>query len=483
MIHLSLCVDGNGSRLPVLLTRLDAESSTQTADMHRVKTWPQAALRSAAVPVLSLVLVSAAAAQTVTAVPARAAQGDLVTLHVAAFQMNSLLRIELDGGRVSSMSDYTDRFGALEKQITVPKALPDGSYQIVVTDGYNHRAVTTVTIGGKALEPILTIAPDAGIAGVTVTIQGTNWENRKRSASLRDAAGRAWILAVNDCFTSDSCQPGRLHLVSEVPVGATPGPARLTVSDGLVQASVTFTVTTPIDPNPGAGPAIVLQPISGPPGTWITINGVAFQKGVQVVLKWDTEIKPIKQLVMRTDAQGSFTGLLFQVPAEANAGPHTVTILDGGLHATVGATLRDSASATFSVEAGTTPANPPPPAPPTPPPPSSQPDRCQGIPSYAQPPECKQRAAPLPPGANPRPGPQPDSCRGIPSYAQPPECKQGAAPLPPDANPRPQPGKPAAPATPQAPEGCANIPSYAQPPECKGKAQAQRDAQGRGERR
>jgi hypothetical protein len=270
---------------------------------------------------------------------------------------------------------------------------------------------------------------------------------------------------VNDCFTSDSCQPGLLQLVAQVPADAAPGGARMTVSDGITQASVTFMVITPVTPKPTIKPSIVLRPASGPAGTWITLSGAGFAKNVQLVLKWDTEIKPTQQLVIRTDAQGSFSGLLFQVPPDTKAGPHTVTVLDGAAHATADAPA-GSASAIFRVTSESAPTDPNPPKPPTPPTP--QPTNCSSIPSYARPPECKQGGGPLPPNPNPNPSPkpapspQPVYCSGIPSYAQPPECKQGSAPSPGLA-----PDKPPSITNPQPPARCANIPSYAQPPECK----------------
>jgi hypothetical protein len=365
---------------------------------------------------LALISRPISAAERVVADPARAVQGNQVTLRISGFAPNSLLTILLDGAKISSQSDYANGAGGMDRPIAIPKTLANGAHTVTVTDVYHHRADVTVTVGGNAAAPTLSIEPNAGLAGTACLIKGKNWENRKRSVTLQDAGGRTRNLRLSsDCYTSDSCQPGDLQLGLQIPADSADGQSRLTVSDGITQATVVFTVLPLAVPGPGTRPAIILEPSSGPVGTWVTVNGSGYSPNVQVIGKWDQTILTGGNLIsIRTDAQGRFSGFRFQVPAGAAAGVHTVTVSDA-LARSAAANSNSGASAVFTVTANKGPGPAPAPRPtpdPTPRPtpnPTPLPQTCDPkIPSYSQPGCIQSDSGQKPtPAPKPRPAPEP----------------------------------------------------------------------------
>jgi hypothetical protein len=388
--------------------------------------------------------------------PAQLAQGKTLTLYVSGFTPNTQLTIMLDNVKVSLWSDYANGQGSLDKQVTIPLSFSDGTHRIVVTDTYDNRAQTDITVQGNHVSAGIQLQPNSGMPGVSVAITGSNWQRNQKTVVLQGPDGRTLDLPASDLCVVQDCASGTLHLDVEIPAGATAGLSSVIVSDGIIQASATLNVLSLVNPSPSAKPGLVLQPSNGPAQSYVTINGAGFSSNAGLWVEWDgSQIDP-QQALMRTNPQGVFSGLIIQVPLGAAAGVHTVLVTDG---------ITSRARATFTVSAQSVVPVPVvnPPVQVNPPSPAA--GGCNpNVPMYAQS-GCaggNSGVTPAPvlgPGPAPPPTPATGGCNpNIPMYAQS-GCAGGNSGVTPAPVPGPGPAPPPTPAT----GGCnPNVPMYAQ---------------------
>ena len=212
-------------------------------------------------------------AQQVVVSPAQANQGASVTLHMSGFTMNSQLTIQIDGVTINNVRPYTDSHGSVDRAVTIPLGLSNGTHRILVSDVYGKRAEANVSVGGNYNTPTMKLQPLSGPAGTILSIAGENWERRSKSITLDDGHGHSQQLDVSDrCYLdgpgggTEGCRTGQLYLVSQIPKNAQPGIYTVTVSDGFGRGTATFTVTggTVTPPGPGPNPGPTPKPGPGP---------------------------------------------------------------------------------------------------------------------------------------------------------------------------------------------------------------------------
>ena len=204
--------------------------------------------------------------------------------------------------------------------MTAPSAPGTYTYRVWVAKGApsagQTRSVTyTITVPNPApAAPVLTsLSPVSGLAGSSVTINGTNLG----SAGAVSFSGTA---ATTTSWTAT-------RIVATVPAGISAGAKTVTVTPTGAAASngLTYTVTTPA---PAAPVLTSLSPVSGLAGSSVTINGTNLGSAGAVSFSGTAA----------TTTSWTATRIVATVPAGISAGAKTVTVTPTGAAASNGLT-------------------------------------------------------------------------------------------------------------------------------------------------
>ncbi|MFN7915671.1 MAG: immunoglobulin domain-containing protein [Vicinamibacterales bacterium] len=191
--------------------------------------------------------------------------------------------------------------------ILSPVTLADaGNYSVVVSNVGGSVTSTTATLTVKTPQPVTTgLTPASGPVGTTVAITGSSltWTS---NVTFNGTGGTFTV-------QSDS----RVNAV--VPAGATSGPVVVTSPGGSVSAGV-FTVTAAV-----AVPTVTdFAPVSGGPGTAVTITGTNFTGATRVL--FGSTAAPFTVI--------SATQIVAGVPRNATSGRLSVTTAAGTARST-----------------------------------------------------------------------------------------------------------------------------------------------------
>ena len=194
---------------------------------------------------------------------------------------------------------------------TVPAAATTGRVKVTVGKA------SATSPRPLAIAPVVTtFAPVAGSVGTKVKLTGT---------------GYADPCEVNFGSVAAACKANSAtKITTTVPPGATSGPLTLTTAGGSVTTSTSFTVT---------GPAASLSPVSGPPGTPVTVTG----GGPAVNEAVDVYVGTADQVLVACNAAGNFSYSGLVIPASAQPGDAWVSA--------VGRSSGDAAQVPFLVQA------------------------------------------------------------------------------------------------------------------------------------
>jgi len=227
--------------------------------------------------------------------------GTEVEIDGADFDSNEDITIEYDGDdiEIADGDEDTDSDGDFTCTIIIPESTA-GDHTITVTgDDSDAEAEAVFTV-----EPTVSISPDEGAAGTSVTISGTGF-NPDDDISITFAASE-----ISTAIGTDDV--GSFSGIFKVPAKSK-GDYKVKASDGSNKESVDFTVTA------GAS----LDTTTGNVGTSLTISGTGFSASGTVTIKYDDT-----QIATTTaDANGNFS-VTFDVPASQH-GDHTLTASDG----------------------------------------------------------------------------------------------------------------------------------------------------------
>jgi hypothetical protein len=256
--------------------------------------------------------------------------GSTVVISGSNYKAGSGLTVTFDGTPLTPSGTCTaDDKGTLPATnncaLTVP-AVSAGPHTVTVSDGtYTGSATFTVT-------PALSLSLNAGVAGSTVTLSGSNYAPNSGLTVTFDGT----TLSTSGTCTADASGtlPASNNCAFTVPA-ATAGAHAVSVSDGTYAGTYAFTVTV--------DPALSLAPSAGAVGSTVVISGSGYAAGGTILLTFDGSTPP-NTPACTADATGSFSNCAFTVPAKT-AGSYTVAASDGSANsASTGYTVQPALS-------------------------------------------------------------------------------------------------------------------------------------------
>jgi hypothetical protein len=206
--------------------------------------------------------------------------------------------------------------GDIDTYFSVPDELTDGSDDEDVQGG-DYFVYTTYTSEGEivAIDEFtvtgITISPTDGPVGTEVEIDGVGFDDREDIEISYD--GDEIDIASGDDKTDSK---GEFELTIEIPE-STAGDHTITADVHGDEAEADFTVE----------PEITVSPTSGSIGNQVTVNGTGFSNTKDVTIYFNDVIMTLTNGTARTDSDGSFDNLKFNVPAVA-AGTYNVKAKD-----------------------------------------------------------------------------------------------------------------------------------------------------------
>jgi hypothetical protein len=263
--------------------------------------------------------------------PASGPAGTDVSISGSSFPVSTQIVFKFDTTTItpSSGDASTRASGIFSSHVTIPQSTA-GAHTITVTVG-SGTVTATFTVTGTASATLSPLSPTSGLAGINVTVNGTNFP---ASTALVFKFDTATLTPTGSTQTDGS---GSFTSIITVPSGATAGSHTITVTAGSSNATAAFTVTgttTTTPPPPSATTAISINQSGNTIGSLIGIGGTGFKHNSKVTVKYDDN----EVATGNTDTNGFFV-VTFQVPPGKH-GDHTITASDG----------TNSNKATFTVE-------------------------------------------------------------------------------------------------------------------------------------
>lgn len=169
----------------------------------------------------------------------------------------------------------------------------------------------------------LTVSPTSGPPGTSVTVTGSGFPPGTFVDLLFDSSAQT---------NATASSSGAFTKSMTIPSSATVGPHKIKASFGTSEIPETpFTVTS-------STPTITLSPISGPPGSSVTVSGSNFPVSTSITVKFDSNTIATIPSTLTSSTSGTFSAS-FTVPSGSSPGSHTVTATGG----------TSTATATFTV--------------------------------------------------------------------------------------------------------------------------------------
>jgi hypothetical protein len=200
-------------------------------------------------------------APSISITPTSGSPGTSITVVGTNFKLGATVTIffdidndgQPDAGEVVGTATASST-GAFSTLVTVP-TLPGGTYNVMATDGVNTAAAVLFTI-----TPAITLSPNTGPAGATITVTGAGFAANTPYDIWYDTDGTAGQVDAGDTKLADvtTGSDGTFTASVTIPVGATTDLV-MVIGDGQTGAplaSATFTVIPPgITPTPTSGAA------------------------------------------------------------------------------------------------------------------------------------------------------------------------------------------------------------------------------------
>jgi len=213
-------------------------------------------------------------------------------------------------------------------KVLIPSGAKKGVNQIKVTDNLSGTAGTSATATIDVTGRSVTITPDSGPPGTTVTIVGSGFPasraaNANNTTSISPVFGSTTKTGL---FTNGSGDlPGSDQFT--IPSAATASTVTLTVSilgaDSVASTGADkFTVTSRV---------LTVDPTSGPRGTKVLITGTKFTASGTiaanaVTVDGETTVHTVANLT----SSGDVPGISLPIPAGAGIGSKTISATDSG---------------------------------------------------------------------------------------------------------------------------------------------------------
>jgi hypothetical protein len=244
--------------------------------------------------------------QKITVTPASGGVGDTVTINGTGFAASSGVTIYFDDVSVGNAT--TNANGSFTNSTFVIPPSSRGSHTIKAQDAGGNYATIPFTVAHK-----ITITPNSGVSGTTVTVKGTGF-----SANMPITIKYKAVAVTTTPATITSDANGSFTASFTVPAGLA-GTYPVEVSDGTYSASANFTATINVNLSPvtsAASPGYV--------GMEMTITGTGFMPNFQITITYTSE--PVT-FTTTSDEKGAFS-YTFKVP-KSEHGAHTITASDG----------------------------------------------------------------------------------------------------------------------------------------------------------
>ena len=258
-----------------------------------------------------------------TMTPLTGIGGDGVSVSGTGFGANKTITIMYGDTAVTPATTITTGTnGSFSGSFDVP-AIPGGNYTVTVSDGTSD-LTTNFTVEAGA-----TISPTSGEMGDTIQVTGHGFGASKTITILY---GNATIQPTAQITTNAGGSFSGSFDVPAIPGGT----ATLTISDGTIDISVSFTVRANIN----------LNPTSGEVGDGVGIAGYGFGASRPITILFNNiPVTPLAPIM--TNTSGLFSAAQFYVPASPG-GTAIITVNDG----------TTTVNASFTVETGDISINP-----------------------------------------------------------------------------------------------------------------------------
>ncbi|MBI4498303.1 MAG: carboxypeptidase regulatory-like domain-containing protein [Chloroflexi bacterium] len=193
----------------------------------------------------------------------------------------------------------------------------DGVHAVTAVQGEVVKSTSFTLTRNRAI--VLTLS--TGPAGTNLNASIVGFSPNATVNFSFDGAAFALPVSVVTNANGDSAVPVALA----VPTTALTGSHTITATGPFGSASATFVVTVP--------PTIQLNPVAGPVGTQVKVQGAGFAAGQAVTITWDDAGSTVlaNVLAANVSATGTFSA---DITIPAAAGRHTITGTQGGAQAT-----------------------------------------------------------------------------------------------------------------------------------------------------
>ena len=233
--------------------------------------------------------------------------GQPITVSGGGFAANSRLIATFGGAQVPFVFT-TDGSGNIPPNaiFNVPQGTTAGNKTVTIVDSKFNYASANFTV----TTPNVTLNPQTGPDGTTVTLTGSNFIANSTIALTFDG---------NPMVSSPSAVSA--NATGSFSVTFTPsttvGIKQVLASDGVNSVNSSFTVI----------PSIVTTPKNGLTGTPVTISGQGFAPNSIVTVKFDGTLTSTSPPIIVTDVNGSFSGVTFSA-VSPNIGSKIINATD-----------------------------------------------------------------------------------------------------------------------------------------------------------
>jgi hypothetical protein len=278
--------------------------------------------------------------------PASGPAGTDVTISGTGFLASSVITFKYDTTTLTpkSGSVITTSAGAFISVITIPTTATVGAHTISVKVGTPTATATFTVTASAALDPL---SPTSGPAGTEVLITGGSFT--PSAAILFKLDGTTTLTPKTGTDTAVRSSGSFISTVT-IPANTAAGAHTITIyyatAPTVGVATATFTVTASASLSP-------LSPLTGPPGTDVTITGANFPANAAITFRLNTTTLTPKAGSLVTGSNGSFMTIL-TVPANTTNGAYLFTITAGGTTVTASFTVTGATTTTSSTTTTTT---------------------------------------------------------------------------------------------------------------------------------
>ncbi len=254
----------------------------------------------------------AGAEGSITLSPSAGPPGSAVTVTGSGFGNNTSVTILVDNAVQANAT--ADASGTFSIPVTMPPTSSNGNHIITANDGVSSTEATfTVTL------PQLTLSPDNGIAGTSVTVSGTGF-----SANSAVTVKFATITLATTPESITTTPSGTFSATVTIPTGIAASVYNISVADTSGRTgSAVFSVAQYVAP-PSTTASITLTSTTVLPGSTVTVIGSGFLQNNKITIMLDDA--PISDLT--TGGAGVFSATV-TVPVTSSSYYHVITASDG----------------------------------------------------------------------------------------------------------------------------------------------------------